>query len=179
MLGPDSRRGDASNRPCMGKMILNHARTVHEQICMMYGCGMMPPGFVIKIQDRDGGVTRRRLGERRLQIHHDQVFCQVVPRRHVSPVGSKPEGEGMSSGCVPSHVDALDVEETARAAGSSSEADSNRRGRHFSNFPPTCHRPWPWPLGKKTQMCLVQRCPLPSTDGASSHLDVARSSHKV
>lgn len=43
--------------------ILNHAKTMREQICMIYGCGMVPRGFVIKIQDRDGGSTRRRVGE--------------------------------------------------------------------------------------------------------------------
>ena len=76
---------------------------------MMYGCGMMPPGFVIKIQDRDGGATRRRV----LQIHHDQVFWSggSTSPSGVSSVGIKPGGEGMSSGGVPSHVDALDVEE--------------------------------------------------------------------
>lgn len=46
-----------------GQKILNHAKTMREQIYMIYGCGMVPPDFVIKIQDRDGGSTRRRVGE--------------------------------------------------------------------------------------------------------------------
>lgn len=57
-----------------------------------------PPGSVIKIQDRDGGSTQRWVWEREIENRDDQVLQSFhVANMDGSPVGVKPEGEGISS----------------------------------------------------------------------------------